>query len=246
MSVPDIRVEGLVKRYRKDGPAALDGVDLRVAPGEFLGLLGPNGAGKTTLVSIVTGVVRPTAGTVCVQEHDITREPHRVHHTIGFVPQDIALYEPLTARENLAFFGRLQGLDHRTVRDRGEELLERAGLRSRAHDRVEHWSGGMKRRLNLVVALLHRPSILFLDEPTVGIDVQSRAAVQDLLREVHAAGTTVVYTSHHLEEAERLCSRVVIIDRGRCVGEVADPRAEAGHERLEETFLRITGKDPRD
>ena len=132
------------------------------------------------------------------------------------------------------------------MRERGAELLERAGLSARAHDQVKDWSGGMKRRLNLMVALLHQPSILFLDEPTVGIDVQSRSAIWDLLEEIHAAGTTIVYTSHHLEEAERLCSRVVIMDHGRFVGEVADPRALTGHERLEEAFLRITGKALRD
>ncbi|MBK9147807.1 MAG: ABC transporter ATP-binding protein [Flavobacteriales bacterium] len=246
MSDPIIRVEGLVKRYRKSAEPALNGVDLRVGAGEFLGMLGPNGAGKTTLISILTGVMRATAGSVAINGMDLFTEPGRVHRIIGLVPQEPALYESLSAWENLAFFGALQGLDGRAVRERGAELLERAGLSARAHDQVKEWSGGMKRRLNLMVALLHQPSILFLDEPTVGIDVQSRSAIWGLLQEIHAAGTTIVYTSHHLEEAERLCTRVVIMDHGRFVGEVADPRALTGHERLEEAFLRITGKALRD
>lgn len=246
MSEPDIRVEGLVKRYRRGHVPAVDGMDLTVMPGEFLGLLGPNGAGKTTLISIITGVLRPTAGRVFIQGHDITREPGLIRRLIGFVPQDIALYDVMTAWENLAFFGRLQGLEPRTIRQRSEQLLERAGLLARADDQVRDHSGGMKRRLNLIAALLHQPAILFLDEPTVGIDIQSRAAIWELLQELHRSGTTVVYTSHHLEEAERLCSRVVIVDHGRMVGEVGDPRAHAGHERLEEVFLRITGRDLRD
>lgn len=246
MKAPDIRVEGLVKRYRNSGTNAVDGLDMNVKPGEFLGLLGPNGAGKTTLISILTGVLRPTAGRVSIQGHDIAREPHRVHKLIGFVPQDIALYGEFTARENLAFFGRLLGLDRQIIRERGDILLDRAGLLSRADEQVHHWSGGMQRRLNLVTALLHRPAIVFLDEPTAGIDVQSRAAIRDLLLEVHAEGATLVYTSHHLEEAERLCTRVIIVDHGKVVAEVADPRAMGSHERLEELFLRITGRELRD
>ncbi|MBK7752517.1 MAG: ABC transporter ATP-binding protein [Flavobacteriales bacterium] len=244
MSVPVIRVQGLVKQYRNaDGPA-VNGMDLNVMPGEFLGLLGPNGAGKTTIISIITGVRQPTSGTVSIQGIPITRDAHEVHRIIGYVPQDIALYEALTARENLTFFGELVGLSGQRLRQRSDELLERTGLLARAGERVKDWSGGMKRRLNLIVALLHEPAILFLDEPTVGIDVQSRAAIWELLHEINATGTTVVYTSHHLEEAERLCSRVVIIDNGRAVGEVSDPQAHKGH--LEETFMRMTGRGLRD
>ena len=244
MSVPVIRVQGLVKQYRNaDGPA-VNGMDLNVMPGEFLGLLGPNGAGKTTIISIITGVRQATSGAVSIQGIPITRDAHAVHRIIGYVPQDIALYEALTARENLTFFGELVGLSGQRLRQRSDELLERTGLRARAGERVKDWSGGMKRRLNLIVALLHEPAILFLDEPTVGIDVQSRAAIWELLREINAKGTTVVYTSHHLEEAERLCSRVVIIDNGRAVGEVSDPQAHKGH--LEETFMRMTGRGLRD
>ena len=242
----DIGVRGLVKRYRNGAGNAVDGIDLDVRRGEFLGLLGPNGAGKTTLISIITGVRRATDGAVQVQGHDIAAHPDKVHACIGLVPQDIALYEMLTARENLAFFGRLHGMDGRTIRERSARLLERAGLSARANELVGRWSGGMQRRLNLIAALLHEPAILFLDEPTVGIDVHSRAAIWALLEEINRAGTTIVYTSHHLEEAERLCSRVVIVDHGRVVGEVERPGAQGGAARLEEIFLGLTGTEYRD
>lgn len=242
----DIRVRGLVKRYRNSAVNAVDGIDLDVRPGEFLGLLGPNGAGKTSLISIITGVRRATGGTVQVQGSDIAAHPDKVHASIGLVPQDIALYEMLTARENLSFFGRLHGLDEKSIRERSERLLERAGLSARADEMIGRWSGGMQRRLNLITALLHQPAILFLDEPTVGIDVQSRAAIWTLLEEINQTGTTIVYTSHHLEEAERLCSRVVIVDHGRIAGEVERPGAQGGAARLEEIFLGLTGTEYRD
>ena len=238
-----LRVSGLVKRY--GDRSALNGIDLEVASGEFLGLLGPNGAGKTTLLSIITGIRRATAGSVHVQDHDTVRFPGSVRAMIGLVPQEIALYETLTARENLRFFGSMHGLDKSTFEERSNTLLDRAGLKARADERIGHWSGGMQRRLNLIEALLHQPTVLVLDEPTVGIDVQSRTAIWDLLKEIHATGTTIVYTSHHMEEAERLCTRVVIIDHGQVVGNIASPGAE-GAAKLEETFLRITGRELRD
>ncbi len=246
MTAPDIRVEGLVKRYGHRAPPAVDGMDLEVRPGEFLGLLGPNGAGKTTLIGILTGVLAPTAGKALVHGMDVVKERHRVHRLIGLVPQDIALYDTLTAWENLRYFGRLHGLRRGPLDQRAEVLLERTGLRDRAHEQVRGWSGGMQRRLNIVAAVLHAPPIIFLDEPTVGIDVQSRAAIRELLQEINAEGTTVLYTGHHLEEAEMLCSRVVVMDHGRRVGEVADMQRGEGRERLEDLFLRLTGRALRD
>ena len=242
----DIRVRGLVKVYKRGAGKALDGIDLDVHPGEFLGLLGPNGAGKTSLISIITGVRKADAGTVHVQGFDVAEEPDQVHACIGLVPQNIALYEMLTARENLAFFGKLHGLKASEISDRGEQLLEGVGLNERANELVGTWSGGMQRRLNLVTALLHEPAILFLDEPTVGIDVQSRTAIWTLLESINQSGITIVYTSHHLEEAERLCSRVVIVDHGKVIGEVEDPGAKGGADRLEAYFLGLTGKEFRD
>lgn len=234
-----IRVSALVKRYADR--TALDGFDLAVERGEFLGLLGPNGAGKTTLISILTGVRYATSGTVEV----CGKSTNDAKPVIGLVPQEIALYDTLTARENMTFFGQVHGLQKTVITERTQALLQRVGLWERANERIGRWSGGMQRRLNLVAALIHRPQVLFLDEPTVGIDVQSRTAIWELLKEIHAEGTTVVYTSHHLEEAERLCTRVVIVDHGKAVANVSDP-GSAGAARLEETFLSITGKDLRD
>ncbi|MCB9170087.1 MAG: ABC transporter ATP-binding protein [Flavobacteriales bacterium] len=246
MEQPDIRVRSVTKRYRGAASEALRGVDIDVLPGEFFGLLGPNGAGKTTLLSIITGVLGPTTGSVEVKGVTMRANKGRALSMMGFVPQEIALYGTLTARENLDYFGRLLGLDRSTLRERGSELLERTGLSARASEPVRQWSGGMQRRLNLITALLHAPAVLVLDEPTVGIDVQSRAAIWELLEEINRTGTTVLYSSHHLEEAERLCSRVTIIDHGRVAGEIADMRSRSGQERLEETFLRITGRALRD
>lgn len=242
----DIHVSGLVKKYRNRSANAVDHLDLDVRSGEFLGLLGPNGAGKTTTISIITGVKRATDGSVLIQGHDVENAPDEVHARIGLVPQNIALYDMLTAYENLAFFGRLHGLENATIRERSNALLERAGLLARAHERVGTWSGGMQRRLNLITALLHEPAIIFLDEPTVGIDIQSRTAIWALLEEINKAGTTIVYTSHHLEEAARLCSRVAIMDHGHVVGEVIDPRSRGGTEQLEAVFLGLTGVGLRD
>ncbi|MCB0790686.1 MAG: ABC transporter ATP-binding protein [Flavobacteriales bacterium] len=242
----DIRVCAVTKRYRGSATSALRGVDIDARRGEFLGLLGPNGAGKTTLLSIITGVLRPSTGTVEVRGAGMHADRRRALSAMGFVPQEIALYGTLTARENLAYFGRLQGLDRATLAARSAELLERTGLATRADEPVRQWSGGMQRRLNLITALLHDPAVLVLDEPTVGIDVQSRTAIWEELQAINARGTTVLYSSHHLEEAERLCSRVVIIDHGQVAGEIADMRTRSGQERLEETFLRITGRALRD
>ena len=194
----------------------------------------------------ITGVRSASAGSVLIKDHDVANVPDVVHECIGFVPQNIALYEMLTARENLSFFGKLHGMGALKIRQRSDHLLERAGLLARSHERVGTWSGGMQRRLNLITALLHEPGIVFLDEPTVGIDIQSRTAIWVLLEEINKAGTTIVYTSHHLEEAARLCSRVVIMDQGRIVGEVTDTKGQGGTERLEAVFLGLTGMEYRD
>jgi len=198
---------------------ALDDVGFTIAPGETYGLLGPNGAGKTTTIRLVCGLLRPDSGSVVVGGHRVTTTATAAKGLIGYVPQDIALYPDLSARENLRFFGRLQRLRGRDLDRRVARVLELVGLTDRARDRVESFSGGMKRRLNIGVALLHDPTLLVLDEPTVGVDPQSRHAVMESVNSFGAAGMAVLYTTHYMEEAERLCDRVGIIDHGRLVAE---------------------------
>jgi ABC-2 type transport system ATP-binding protein len=186
---------------------ALDGVSLAIQPGEFYGLLGPNGAGKTTLLRILCGLLQSDSGTLTISS------------AIGVVPQDIALYEALTAEANLKIFGSLCGLHGSNLKERAQTVLHAVGLEDRAGSKVKTFSGGMKRRLNLAVALLADPPVLLLDEPTVGVDPQSRARIFDLLQELNAAGKTLIYTTHYMEEAERLCKRIGIIDHGRLLAE---------------------------
>lgn len=190
---------------------ALDGLSLAIRPGSFFGLLGPNGAGKSTLIAILCGLLAPTRGTVRITGHD----PRAVKSEIGLVPQDLALYPTLTARENLEFFGRMQGLRGARLRRRIDDCLAIARLADRADRRAETYSGGLKRRLNLVIGLIHEPRLLVLDEPTVGIDPQSRHFIHESLRQLHASGMTLVYSTHYMEEAEQLCDDLAIIDHGR-------------------------------
>jgi ABC-2 type transport system ATP-binding protein len=205
----------LHKRY--DADVALHEVSFSVAEGDFFGLLGPNGAGKTTLLSIVSGLLRPTSGEVCIAGRRFDRSDLDLRRVIGLVPQDLALYGELTARENLLFFGELYGLRGPELRRRVDEVLGAVGLTDRAEGRVDTFSGGMKRRLNLGAALVHRPRLLLLDEPTVGVDPQSRRHIFEEVRRLNAAGVTVVYTSHYMEEVQALCRRVGIIDHGNLV-----------------------------
>jgi len=213
-----IRVEGLAKRYR--AVVALDGLDLSVEQGAFYGLLGPNGAGKTTTVSVLATLARPDAGRVQVAGFDVVREQAEVRAAIGIVFQEPSLDRELTAREHLDLQGRLYHLDDR--RRRTGEALERVGLASDADRPVRGFSGGMKRRLEIARGLLHRPRVLFLDEPTLGLDVNARAGIWEQLRELHAdGGTTVFLTTHSMDEADALCERIGILDAGRLVTEGA-------------------------
>jgi ABC-2 type transport system ATP-binding protein len=194
---------------------AVDGVGFTVAEGETYGLLGPNGAGKTTTISMIVGILARDAGEVVVDGEPLTRTGVRVKGRIGYVPQELALYPDLTGRENLRFFARLYGLSGRTARLRSDEVLEVVGLADRAGDQVKEYSGGMKRRLNIAAGLLHRPRLLVLDEPTAGVDPQSRNAILENVERLAGTGVGVLYTTHYMEEAERLCDRVGIIDLGR-------------------------------
>lgn len=209
--------EGLCKRFG-DLQAVRD-VGFTIRPGETYGLLGPNGAGKTTTISMIAGLLERDAGTVRVAGREITTRSVAAKEAIGLVPQDLALYPALSARENLTFFGRLYGMSGRRLKDRIDEVLEVVGLTDRAGDPAKEYSGGMRRRLNIGIGLLHAPALLILDEPTVGVDPQSRNAILESVSQLTGAGMGVLYTTHYMEEAERLCDRVGIIDQGEIKAE---------------------------
>lgn len=234
-----IEARGLVRRF--GARAAVDGLDLDLHAGECLGLLGPNGAGKSTTVRILATLLRPTRGTVRVLGMDPVAEGERLRARIGVVPQEIALYEHLTARENLRFFTRLQGLSGTLLADAVQQGLALAGLTERAGDPVKAFSGGMKRRLNIAVALAHRPELVFLDEPTVGIDPQSRGRIFEMVEGLRERGVAMVYTSHQLGEIERLCDRIVILDHGKKVAEgtLAELQRHPGVQRRGGASLRF-------
>jgi len=198
---------------------AVDGVGFTIAEGETYGLLGPNGAGKTTSISMICGLLERDAGEVTVDGRPLTTKSVDAKKAIGYVPQDIAIYPDLTARENLMFFGRLYGLPGAELKKRVDEVLEIIGLADRAKEKSDNFSGGMKRRLNIGIGLLHKPHLLVLDEPTVGVDPQSRNAILDSVETLSTQGMGVLYTTHYMEEAERLCDRVGIIDHGKIVAE---------------------------
>jgi ABC-2 type transport system ATP-binding protein len=212
-----LRCRGLRRTY--GDLVAVDDVGFAVAPGETYGLLGPNGAGKTTTISMVCGLLRPDAGEIEVAGRRMTPNATDAKALVGLVPQELAIYPDLSARENLTFFGHLYGIPRRDLGGRIDEVLEVVGLADRAGDRADTYSGGMKRRLNIAIGLLHRPTLLVLDEPTVGVDPQSRNAILTSVEELATEGMAVLYTTHYMEEAERLCDRIAIVDGGRIVGE---------------------------
>jgi len=213
MSSSVIEVKGLVKRY--GDRVAINSVDLSILEGEIFGLLGPNGAGKTTIISILATLLVPDDGEITICGYRFREEAKSVRPLIGFVPQELALYPTLSAWDNLTFFGRVYGLQGSNLKERVTNVLALVGLSNRAADPVQTFSGGMKRRLNIAAGLVHQPRILFLDEPTVGIDPQSRNFIFEHVERLKAEGMTIVYTTHYMEEVERLCDRVAIIDQGR-------------------------------
>jgi ABC-2 type transport system ATP-binding protein len=215
MATPILDVQHLQKRFGTT--VALDGVSFQVQDGEIFGLLGPNGAGKTTLLSIVAALLEPTAGQVRLLGQPFHRGDRELRCALGIVPQELAIYGELTARENLTFFGELYGLPRHEVSERVTEILRAIGLEDRADQRAAAFSGGMKRRLNFGAALVHRPRLLLLDEPTTGVDPQSRSHLFDEIRRLNAGGLTIVYTSHYMEEVQALCPRIGIIDHGKLV-----------------------------
>lgn len=214
-----IEIARLVKTYAGAQSPAVAGVDLIVERGSFFGLLGPNGAGKTTLVSMMCGLLAPDSGSARLAGFDVVADGREVKRRIGVVPQDLAVYAALTPRENLEFFGSMMGLGGAELNNRADECLRIARLGQYADRRVESLSGGLKRRLSLVIGLIHEPEVLILDEPTVGIDPQSRLFIYESLKAMNAAGMTIVYTSHYMEEVESLCRDIAIIDQGRIIAQ---------------------------
>ncbi len=212
-----ISVSNLSKKY--DSVEALKGISFNIKQGEFFGLLGPNGAGKTTTISIMSTILEPSGGTINIAGFDLKKDPTECKKNIGVVPQEIALYNDLSAYDNLMFWGSLYDVPTTELKLRIDETLKLFGLSERKNDKVKTYSGGMKRRINIASALLHKPKILFMDEPTVGIDPQSRNLIFEVLEKLHKEGMTIVYTTHYMEEAERFCDRIGIIDNGEIIAQ---------------------------
>jgi len=210
-----LEVKDLVMKYGDF--TAVKGISFDIKEGEIFSLLGPNGAGKTTTISMLSTLYTPTSGDATIGGHSVTKEPMAVRNLIGVVPQDLALYEDLSAKENLSFWGQMYGLSGQTLKLRVAEVLEQIGLADKARNRIKTFSGGMKRRVNIGVGLLHKPKLIFMDEPTVGIDPQSRRAILDSVKALNKQGMTVLYTTHYMEEAEELSDRVGIIDHGEMI-----------------------------
>jgi ABC-2 type transport system ATP-binding protein len=236
-----LEARNLVKKYGDF--TAVNGISFEIKEGEIFSLLGPNGAGKTTTISMLSTLYLPTSGEATIGGHSITAEPMAVRNLIGVVPQDLALYEDLTARENLSFWGQMYNLSGKALKIRIDEVLEQIGLTDKAKQRVKTYSGGMKRRVNIGVGLLHKPKLLFMDEPTVGIDPQSRRAILDSVKDLNKQGMTVLYTTHYMEEAAELSDRVGIIDHGELIalGTQAELTKQVGE--METLILHVGEND---
>jgi len=246
MSTQAITIEDLTKSF--EDVTAVDGISLMVTEGELFGLLGPNGAGKTTIINILCGLIQPTSGSCKVGSYDVQRQKSKVKELIGVCPQETAIYPYLTGLENVELFGNLYAMNKQTLETRRDMLLREMGLTPDAKRRAEKYSGGMKRRLSLVLSLIHDPRIAFLDEPTVAMDPQSRHAVWDFIKELKKQGKTIILTTHHMEEAEELCDRVGIIDHGKLIA-LGSPRELISKNKvknLEEVFIKLTGRKIRE
>lgn len=244
-----IQIEDLRKHYPGAENVALQGLSLRFRKGIIAGLLGPNGAGKTTTISIICGLVQQDSGTASVLGLDSRHDIVAIKSKIGVVPQQIALYPQLSAQENLEYIGRLYRIPARPLKEKIAFLLERFGLDSHSHKRIHQYSGGMKRRTNIIAGLLHEPEILILDEPTAGVDVQSRNMILDFLKHYNEEGKTIIYTSHLLEEAERICHEVAIIDCGKLIAQDTPQNLVQQADNcnnLEDVFLYYTGRTVRE
>jgi ABC-2 type transport system ATP-binding protein len=246
---PIIQINDLAKKYKGAEAYSLNHFSLDIHEGEIFGLLGPNGAGKSTLISILCGLVHPTSGNFTIDGMNYRQNAFEIKKIIGVVPQEYALYPTLTARENLTYFGSMYGIKGNELKDKVVESLEFLGLLKFADKPIETFSGGMKRRINLIAGILHEPKVLFLDEPTVGVDVQSKNAIIDYLLKLNGNGTTIIYTSHHLSEAEHFCTDIAIVDRGRVFAKNTPQKLISqtkDAKDLEDVFISLTGKELRD
>lgn len=244
-----IQINKLSKKYKGSEIFSVSDLNLEINEGDIFGLLGPNGAGKTTLISMLSSLLKPTSGSFTINDLNYKDHQKELKQLIGTVPQEYALYPTLTALENLMYFGSMYGIQKSDLKSDIHDHLETLGLSDFANKKIKTFSGGMKRRINLIAGILHDPKVLFLDEPTVGVDVQSRNVIIKHLKELNEKGTTIIYTSHHLNEAEEFCTKVAIIDHGKIVCEGEPKKLISEHENarhLEDVFLEKTGKALRD
>ncbi|PKV52960.1 ABC-2 type transport system ATP-binding protein [Aquimarina sp. MAR_2010_214] len=243
-----IKIEHLSKKYKGAEAYSVSDLDLFIDEKEIFGLLGPNGAGKTTLISLLCSLIKPTSGSFTIDGLTY-KNPNQLKQLIGIVPQEYALYPTLTANENLTYFGSMYGLKGQLLKSKISQAIETLGLSKFANKKVSTFSGGMKRRINLIASILHEPKVLFLDEPTVGVDVQSKNVIINYLKLLNKKGTTIIYTSHHLNEAEDFCTKVAIIDHGKIISQ-GEPQELISNQKnannLEDVFLALTGKALRD
>ncbi|ADX68259.1 ABC transporter ATP-binding protein [Weeksella virosa] len=244
-----IQIKNISKRYTSYENTALDAVSFCIPTQSIFGILGPNGAGKTTLITMMCGLQKPTEGEIIINGLRYDKNAKSIKALIGVVPQEYALYPTLTAYENLIYFGSMYGLKGKNLKENVSNSLENMGLKSFANKRIETFSGGMKRRINLLAAVLHQPKILFLDEPTVGVDVQSKTKIIEFLHHLNSTGTTIVYTSHHLREAQDFCTEIAILDQGK-IKAIGSPKnlleSYPNTKNLEDIFIQLTGKNLRD
>lgn len=248
MTEPAVDITNLSFRYPGNKETSFTGMDLQIAKGKRFGLFGPNGAGKTTLMNLMTGLLQADDGSILLAGVKVGKHKYRVNRMFGLVPQDFSFYQELSPKENLEFFGAWYGLNKLTIKQKTDELLQVMGLEDVRNKQVQQFSGGMKRRVNLAIGVIHNPGILFLDEPTVGVDVQTRHAIINYLIDLNKRGTTLIYTSHQLDEAEGLCNDIALMDNGKIVakGELQALLTEHRHTELEALFLNLTGKHYRD
>ena len=246
MEKTEIKINNLTKRFGE--VKAVNGLNLEVKSGELFGLLGPNGAGKSTAINILTGLLEPTSGSANLGGYDIQKQSEKVKELIGVCPQEIAVYPYLTGRENVEFFGSLHDMPKDKLKKIVDELLDKMGLKEDADRKIKGYSGGMKRRISLIMALVNEPEIAFLDEPTVGLDPHSRHAVWDFILEIKKKRKTIILTTHYMEEAEYLCDRVGIIDYGKLIalGTPEELKKKHNAKNLEEVFIQLTGRDLRE